>query len=143
IRNEDVVENQAEIDSWIEKDAFASGLIYSSLETSYQTSVGGSADAAEMWQRLNQEYAQVAAANTGQLTARFFQYQMDPDHSVSTHINKYRQMADELQNVGAPVTYIQMEERILSTLPPSYHAVVAAWETQPRDENRNILTLTA
>jgi hypothetical protein len=78
IRNEDVVENQAEIDAWIEKDAFASGLIYSSLKTSYQTSVGGSADAAEMWQRLNQEYAQVAAANTGQLTARFFQYQMDP-----------------------------------------------------------------
>ena len=52
-------------------------------------------------------------------------------------------MSDELQNVGAPVTYIQMEERILSTLPPSYHAVVAAWETQPRDENRNILTLSA
>ncbi len=49
-------------------------LIYGSLEQDYQTSVGGSVDAADMWKRLNQEHALVAAANSNQLTATFFQY---------------------------------------------------------------------
>ena len=71
---EGLIQNQTEIDAWIDKDAYASGLIHGSIETTYQTSVEGSATAAEIWQLLNQEYAQVAAANTGQLTARFFQY---------------------------------------------------------------------
>jgi hypothetical protein len=30
-----------------------------------------------MWKRLNQEHAQVAAANSNQLTAKFFQYIMN------------------------------------------------------------------
>ncbi len=62
---------------------------------------------------------------------------------MTAHINKYRQMADELANVGAPVTEVQLEERILTTLPPSYHAAVAAWDTLPRDANRYITQLTA
>jgi hypothetical protein len=51
--------------------------MYGRIERTYHTSVEGSATAAEMWQRLNQEYAQMAAANTGKLTARFFQYLMN------------------------------------------------------------------
>ena len=72
------VENQAEIDSWTERDALASALIYSNVEMAYQISLGGSVDAAEMWRRMNQEHAQIAAANSGQLTAKFFQYMMMP-----------------------------------------------------------------
>jgi hypothetical protein len=62
---------------------------------------------------------------------------------VTAHINKYRQTADELTNNGAPVTEIQLKEIIATTLPPFYHAAVAAWETLPRDANRNITQLTA
>jgi hypothetical protein len=57
---------------------------------------------------------------------------------VPAHINKYRQTADELTNNGAPVTEIQLKEIIATTLPPFYHAAVAAWETLPRDANQNI-----
>jgi len=109
----------------------------------YQTSLAGSVNAADMWRRLNQEHAQVAAANSGQLTAKFFQYTMHPDHSVTAHINTLKQMSDELSNVGAPVSYDQLEERILSTLPPSFTAVRAAWETQVQGADRNITRLTA
>ncbi|EFX62937.1 hypothetical protein DAPPUDRAFT_119704 [Daphnia pulex] len=94
----------------------AAGLIYGSLEPEYQTSVGGSVDAADMWKRLNQEHAQVAAANSNQLTAKFFQYIMNPDE--------------------------QIEDRILSTLPPSFHGARAAWETLPSGEHRNLIRLT-
>lgn len=70
LNTEGVVENQAEIDSWTEKDAMASALIYSNVEMAYQTSLGGSVDAAEMWRRMNQQHAQIAAANSEQLTAK-------------------------------------------------------------------------
>jgi hypothetical protein len=35
-----------------------------------------------MWNRLAQEYAQVAVANSSQLTAKFFQYLMDPGKNI-------------------------------------------------------------
>lgn len=52
-------------------------------------------------------------------------------------------MADELSNVGAPVSDEQIEDRILSTLPPSFHGARAAWETLPSGEHRNLIRLTA
>ena len=58
--------------------AQATSIIYSHLEPTYQVSVAGSLSAADMWTRLNQEHSQVAAVNAGQLTAKFFQYVMDP-----------------------------------------------------------------
>jgi hypothetical protein len=45
-------------------------------------------------------------------------------------------MADELSNVGAPVSDEQIEDRILSTLPPSFHGARAAWETLPSGERQ-------
>ena len=52
-------------------------------------------------------------------------------------------MADELSNVGAPVSDEQIEDRILSTLPPSFHGARAAWETLLSGEHRNLIRLTA
>ncbi|KZS02486.1 Uncharacterized protein APZ42_000461, partial [Daphnia magna] len=76
--NENEVTNQDVIDTWIERDTDACSIIYYNIEPTYQTSIEGSATSAEMWNRLAQEYAQVAVANLSQLTAKFFQYLMDP-----------------------------------------------------------------
>lgn len=73
-----VVTNQADIDNWIDKDTEACSIIYYNIEPAFQTSIEGSETSAEMWNRLAQEYAQVAIANSSQLTAKFFQYIMDP-----------------------------------------------------------------
>jgi hypothetical protein len=45
--------------------------------------------------------------------------------------------------VGAPVSDEQIEDRILSTLPPSFHGARAAWETLLSGEHRNLIRLTA
>ena len=41
------------------------------------------------------------------------------DKSVTAHINTIKFMEDELKSVGSPLTQAKIEERILSTLPPS------------------------
>lgn len=51
-------------------------------------------------------------------------------------------MADELRSVEAPVTELQLMERILQTLPPSYYNFISAWESVPLPE-RTIASLTA
>jgi hypothetical protein len=76
------VTNQDVIDNWIERDTDACSIIYYNIEPTYQTSIEGSATSAEMWNRLAQEYAQVAVANSSQLTAKFFQYLMDPGKNI-------------------------------------------------------------
>ncbi|KAI9553666.1 hypothetical protein GHT06_021593 [Daphnia sinensis] len=106
--------------------------IYYNIEPTYQTSIEGSATSAEMWNRLAQEYAQVAVANSSQIIAKFFQYLMDPGHT----------MAEELKSVEAPVTDQQLIERILQTLPPSYYNFISAWESVPLAE-RSISSLTS
>ena len=72
-----------------------------------------------MWDRLILQYAQVAVANADLLLAKFQGYKMDPDTSVLAHTNRLRMMADELSNVGCPMTEQALMVRILSTLPPS------------------------
>ncbi|XP_045034748.1 uncharacterized protein LOC116934903 [Daphnia magna] len=140
--DENEVTNQDVIDTWIERDTDACSIIYYNIEPIYQTSIKGSATSAEMWNRLAQEYAQVAVANSSQLTAKFFQYLMDPGHTVSAHVNRMRQMAEELKSVEAPVTDQQLIERILQTLPPSYYNFISAWESVPLAE-RSISSLTS
>lgn len=81
--DENRVTNQETIDTWIERDTDACSIIYYNIEPAYQTSIEGSATSAEMWNRLAQEYAQVAVANSSQLTAKFFQYLMDPGNRNS------------------------------------------------------------
>ncbi len=80
--DENGVTNQDVIDNWIERDTDACSIIYYNIEPTYQTSIEGSVTSAEMWNRLAQEYAQVAVANSSQLTAKFFQYLMDPGKNI-------------------------------------------------------------
>ncbi|KAI9553759.1 hypothetical protein GHT06_019017 [Daphnia sinensis] len=97
------LKNGNKINSGIERDAMAAGLIYGSLEP---------------------EVPDVSRRIT-----KFFQYIMNPEHSITAHINTIKRMADELN-------------RILSTLPPSSYGARAAWETIPSGEHRNLIRLT-
>ena len=61
-----------DIDSWTTRDIEAIGIIFYNIDPAYQTSVEGSNSAAEMWNRLLLEYANVAAAHSSQLTSKFY-----------------------------------------------------------------------
>ncbi|KZS03390.1 Uncharacterized protein APZ42_033850 [Daphnia magna] len=92
--DENEVTNQDVMDTWIERDTDACSIIYYNIEPTYQTSIEGSATSAEMWNRLAQEYAQVAVANLSQLTAKFFQYLMDPE-SVTQDYKEVKRLLQE------------------------------------------------
>ena len=123
--------NADEVDSWTTRDIEDMGIIFYNIDPAYQTSVEGSNSAAEMWNQLLLEYANVAAANSSQLTSKFYQYRMDPNHSVTAHANRLKMMAEELKSVNAPVTDAIFIMRILQTLPPSFDVFQIIWNTVP------------
>jgi hypothetical protein len=101
-------------------------IIFYNIKPLYQTSIEGSTSQ-EMWNRQQLEYANMAVANATQLLGKFHQYRMDPDHSVTAHIKRLRQMSEELRSVNSPVPEEVLIMRILQTLPPSFDNFLTFW----------------
>ena len=138
----EVVTNHAEIEEWTNNDIEAMSIIFYNIEPLYQTSIEGSETSHEMWNRLQLEYASVAVANASQLLGKFFQYRMEPSYSVLAHINRLRQMGEELRSVNAPVSEEVLIMRIIQTLPPSYDTFQTVWNTVATGD-QTLVNLTA
>jgi hypothetical protein len=83
-----VITNQNEIDTWIDKDINAQGIIFYNIEPPFQVALEGSGSSNEMWNRLILQYAQVAIANADFLLGKFQLYKMDPGNvTQSSSIN--------------------------------------------------------
>jgi hypothetical protein len=121
-----VVVNLEAIDARTNRDIEAMSIIFYNIKPLYQTSIEGSLSQ-EMWNRQQLEYANMAVANAKQLLGKFNQYRMDPDHSVTVHIKRLRQMSKELRSVNSPVPKEVLIMRILQTLPPSFDNFLTFW----------------
>ncbi|XP_046654657.1 uncharacterized protein LOC124348477 [Daphnia pulicaria] len=91
----------------------------------------GSVTAQEIWQRLLAEFADVAASNVQSPLGKFNSYRMNPDHKVTTHVNVFRQMAEELRGVRQPQSIDIIVSKIIQTLPPSYAVFETMWSGLP------------
>ena len=94
-----------------------------------------------MWTRLSSQYIRSAAENQHVLQQAFFEYQFQPSHDVMTHITEIELMATQLEDIGAPVTAIQVMSKIICTLPPSFRNFTTSWDSVPAgNKNRALLT---
>ena len=59
-----------------------------------------------------------------------------------SHITEIETMAAQLNDVGAPVTPVQLITKIICTLPPSYRSFTTAWDSVPASE-KTIALLTS
>ena len=58
-----------------------------------------------------------------------------------THITEIEMMAMQLEDVGAPVTPLQIMTKIICTLPPSYRSFTTSWDSVPAaDKTLALLT---
>lgn len=64
------------------------------------------------------------------------------EHSVTAHINRLRQMGEELRSVDAPVPEEVLIMRIIQTLPPSYDTFQTVWNNVVAFD-QTIVNLTA
>lgn len=88
----------------------------------------------EMWARLTGQYEQATQENKYMINRRFYDYVYQPDHDVTSHVTAIEALANQLSDLGSPVTELNLVTKIICTLPPSFEIVVAAWENLEDDK---------
>ena len=83
-----------------------------------------------MWERLKEAYQETSVANTLRLKSKFNSYKMDPLHSMATHVNKVKELAQELKAVGVAVEKEDIILVLLDSLPEQYKMVKSSLKSQ-------------
>ncbi|XP_046462670.1 uncharacterized protein LOC124208838 [Daphnia pulex] len=142
INPEGEIVNEQQMEDWIRRDILARNYLVATIETQQQRSLVNCTNAREMWIRLSAQHLQNAGENQHILQQRFFEYQLQPDHDIMSHITEIETMAIQLHDVGAPVTPLQIMTKIICTLPPSYRSFTTAWDSVPANQ-KTIALLTS
>lgn len=112
------------------------------IESQQHRALINSNTAHEIWVHLSAQHFRNADENQHVLQQRFFEYPFHPDNDIIGHITEIETMASQLQDIGAPVTPIQIMTKIICTLAPSYRSFTTAWDSVPALE-KSIAMLTS
>ena len=136
------ITNKDEIGNWKQRDVTARNFLYATTNTQHQRALVNCKTAREMWVKLSTQYLQKAAENKHLLQDQFFKYEYHHEHKVMDHITAIESMASSLDDLGAPMTELQVISKIVCTLPPSFRHFMSAWDNVPEQE-KTLATLTA
>ena len=132
-----VSDNQAEIKSWCQRDNAARNGIVASIEVGKSRALINCKTASEMWKRLCSQYEQAAEENKHLLITHFYDLEYDKEQSVIEFVTAVETLKRQLEDIGAPLTDIQVVTKILHSLPPSFRPVVSSWKNL--DESQKTL----
>ena len=71
----------------------------------------------------------------------YLNYKFKPEHDVKNHIEEIKLLVQHLEDAKAPVTESNLIIRVTTSLPPSFHNFLSAWESVPAVD-RKIDSLT-
>jgi hypothetical protein len=83
-----------------------------------------------MWDRLKEAYQETSVANTLRLKSVFNSYKKNPEQSMADHVNKVREMAQELKAIGVTVPKEDIILILLDSLPEDYRMVKSSLKSQ-------------
>jgi hypothetical protein len=87
-----------------------------------------------IWVKLAAQYLQNASASTHVLQERFFHYQFLKGHSMMSHITAIEGLAQQLEDLGSPMSQSQIMTKIVSTLPTAFRNFMTVWDNLPDTE---------
>ena len=112
---------------WDDRDATAKYLLCCSLSTRILGKLTTCKDTHAMWTKLNALHLKKTEENVFNLQAKFYDYKMSPTDDISSHVQNITNMAVILADLKHPLTESMIIAKIISSLPPSYNSVIAAW----------------
>ena len=119
---------------WKKKDNCALAQIALTVGNSELVHVKGAKSAAEAWKKICGVYEAKGLAAKIFLRRRFFNIKLREGESMQTHINAVRELADQLEAIGAPVTDGDIAMTLLCSLPQQYDSLIVALEARPANE---------
>ncbi|UYV64053.1 hypothetical protein LAZ67_2006405 [Cordylochernes scorpioides] len=108
------IEDIAKFSNWKKKDAKSKMLITTALEFKYLQQIVNCQTSAEMWKKLSTIYELKSETNKYLLQQRFFEYKMNPNDNIATHISKVETLAQQMKDLAWDS--VSSEEKTLENL---------------------------
>ena len=115
---------------WEELDEEARQIIVMTVDDRQNAYLFEETTAKGMWDRLKEAYQEESVANTLRLKSAFNSYRKDPSQTMTMHVNKVREMVQELKSVGVTVPKEDVILILLDSLPDEYRMVRSALKSQ-------------
>ncbi|XP_074299823.1 uncharacterized protein LOC141630993 [Silene latifolia] len=131
---------------WTRLDAIVKQWIYSTISIDLlHTILKPGATAQEAWERLEDIFNDNKSSRAVLLEQQFSQIQMDSYPNASAYCQALKMLADQLANVGAPVTEERLVLRLVAGLPSGYSNIATVIQQRdplpPFYKARSMLTL--
>ncbi|UYV65259.1 hypothetical protein LAZ67_3003730 [Cordylochernes scorpioides] len=136
------IEDIAKFSNWKKKDAKSKMLITTALEFKYLQQIVNCQTSAEMWKKLSTIYELKSETNKYLLQQRFFEYKMNPNDNIATHISKVETLAQQMKDLGEPISDVALITKIICSLPDKYKDFITAWDSVSSKE-KTLENLTA
>src|SRR3984957_14053646 len=126
---------QAKLVEWKKKDNCAMAQIALTVGNTELVHVKGAKSSREAWLKLCSAFEAKGLASKVFLRRKFFSIQMPEGISMQAHINNVKELAEQLEAIGATLTDSDIAMTLLSSLPEEeYGSLVTALEARPSDE---------
>ncbi|UYV82085.1 K02A2.6-like [Cordylochernes scorpioides] len=136
------IEDIAKFSEWKKKDAKSKMLITTALEFKYIQQIVNCQTSAEMWKKLSTIYELKSETNKYLLQQRFFEYKMNPNANIASHISKVETQAQQMKDLGEPISDVALITKIICSLPDKYKNFITAWDSVSSEE-KTLENLTA
>lgn len=119
---------------WKKKDNCAMAQIALTIGNTELVHIKGAKSAHEAWTKICSVYEAKGLATKIFLRRKFFNIKFRENDSMQAHINNVREIADQLDAIGAPVNDSDIAMTLLCSLPEQYDSLTVALESRPSNE---------
>lgn len=121
------------IDAWDEKNANARMFISKSISQKVLGKLTCSTTTTPMWHKLCSLYLKKTPESVFTLHGKFFDYKMQSNDDISSHVQNITETTMLLADLGHVVPdKMIIISKIIYSLPPSYNSIIAAWSNVPK-----------
>lgn len=121
-------------DEWLDKDVACQSYLISAIDSQLIRKLMSYRISNRMWRRLCIVHKPNATENVQLLQQQFFDMCMKLEAKMMDHINNVEQLANQLNDLGEPVSERRVIGKILNTLPPSFRHLQTAWINVPHHD---------
>jgi len=129
VRENNAVTNQAEIDKWIADDNLAVHYLFNTCGQEQQDTLLTCTSAHQIWSSLTSRYQQNTVEKRQSLQQEFLNYKLNPEHSIRVHVEAIKLLVKQFKDAGGTADDEGTINKILTSLPPSYHSFLSSWES--------------
>jgi hypothetical protein len=126
--------NEVEINAW-KKKVLKSRILLSTIDPNLLNTLLGCKTENEIRVRLTSKHLKNAAENKYVAMQRFYDYKFQAGHDAIRHISAIDNPAEQLSNIGQPISEAQLITKIICTIPPSYRGFLPAWDNVVEEIN--------